>query len=130
MTPAANYHETNPYDGRKRLVAIGFAMLGSAVAWALHLSIMYFLVQPVCRLGGNWTFHTTSLVLLAVSLLAGWTAWRIRGNEPKANALMAEMEGQGGVLPFLSLFGIAASAVFSLAIIVQWIPVFVIGPCT
>lgn len=131
MTPPADQHRSDPYDdGRKRLITLGFASLGSAAARALHLNVMYFLVQPVCRLGGNWTFHVTTLVLLVTTVFAGWVAWRIRGNESRADELSSEIEARAGVVSFLGFFGVVAAVIFSLAIIVQWVPVFVIGPCT
>lgn len=130
MTPSTTTNQQDPYEGRGQHVALGFAVGGGVIAWALHLNIMYFLVQPVCRLGGNWTFHVTSVLLLVVSLAAGWYAWRVWSRERTGGSAPEELDGRGPVLSFLGMFGMAASAVTSLAIVAQWVPVFVIGPCT
>ncbi len=130
MTPSTTTHQRDPYEGRGQHIALGFGVIGSIIAWFAHLNLMYFLVQPVCRLGGNWTFHIASTVLLAVTLAAGWQAWRVWSGERTADSVPEELDGRGSVLSFLGVFGMAASAVTSLAIVAQWIPVFVIGPCT
>lgn len=130
MTSSTTTHARDPYQGRWQHVVLGYATLGGIAAWFGHLNLMYFLVQPVCRLGGNWTFHVTSIVLLALALGSGWAAWRFRAQEPRSDDLTREVDARGTTLAFLGGFGIAASALTSLAIIAQWVPVLVIGPCT
>ncbi|CAN5477878.1 hypothetical protein BH23CHL4_BH23CHL4_29910 [soil metagenome] len=130
MTSSTTNHPQDPYQGRRQHILLGYAALGAILAWFGHLNLMYFLVQPVCRLGGNWTFHVASVVFLGIALGSGFVAWRFRSQEPKSDELPRELDARSTVLSFLGAFGIAASALMSLAIITQWAPVFVIGPCT
>lgn len=107
--------------------AVVFAMLGAPAAWAGHLSVNYFLVQPVCRLGGNSLFHVSGVVFLLIAIGAGlvalWLYRRSRGDAADS------VEGNASISGFVAMFGIASAGIFSLAIISQWYPVFVVGPC-
>jgi len=108
-----------------RLVT-GYAILGSALAWAAHLSVMYFLVQPVCRLGGETMFHITTVVALLACLGSGIVAWRHRGDNSSFENLF---NGNGTWKSFVALFGVVAAAMFAYAIIYQWSPVLTISAC-
>lgn len=105
-----------------RRLVWGWVMLGSIVTWFVHLNLMYFLVQPVCRLGGNWTFHATSLVLLGITLLTGLLGWQMWSSARDGDDDVASRR-------FAGAFGAIAAGMAGLAIVAQWIPVFVIGPC-
>lgn len=114
----------------RQLLVIGWVMLGSIITWFTHLNVMYFLVQPVCRLGGTWTFHVTSVFLLTVTVLTGIQAWRLWRANRNADQESELSERQHSVMAFAGYFGMAGAAVVSLAIVTQWAPVFVIGPCS
>lgn len=124
MATPASGAATGASPSTNRL-AWGWVMLGPIGTWALHLNLMYFLVQPVCRLGGSWTFHAVSIALLAVTLLTGALAWRMRSSGKEQDDAKAE----ASLGAFIGTFGVAVAALASLAIVAQWMPVFVIGPC-
>lgn len=121
----AHQLEYQPMSTLGRL-ATGFAMLGSAIAWALHLCVMYFLVQPICRNGGEIWFHVATVAALALCGLAAFTAWRHR--EPGTS--MADiLDGRTSWKSFVALFGVVCAAIFAYAIVYQWIPVLTTRVC-
>ena len=122
----ATVQETMHGSTRSHII-LGYAVLGSHLAWALHLSIVYFLVGPVCYYGGVWTMHVVSVVLLVVTLgtvLASYHFWKQSRKD-----VMRDLEGRGGWLSFLSMFGMGSGLLFSLTIIATWVPIFFINPC-
>ena len=125
----AEHHQQNTPSkpqGKGGRFATGFAMLGGPLAWAAHLCVMYFLVQPVCRLGGEAWFHVTTVVMLGVCIAAGVFAWKHRTGD---GGFRDFVDGSGNWKSFVSLFGVTASALFAYAIIYQWIPVLTTATC-
>lgn len=108
-----------------RQVAWGLVMIGPIITWALHLNLMYALVQPICALGGDWVFHLVSVLLLGVTVSTGLFAWRVRQATDRAETQRESKSAQR----FAGTFGAIVAALVSLAILAQWYPVFVIGPC-
>lgn len=125
---AENHQQNIPSQPRSKgpRLLTGYAMLGSAVAWAIHLSVMYFLVQPVCRLGGEAWFHVVTVVALIMCIAAGIAAWRHRPDDATFEHLF---NGEGGWRSFVALFGVVASALFTYAIVYQWLPVLTTATC-
>lgn len=109
------------------LLPVGFALLGPAGAWGLHLNLTYFLVQPVCVMGGEIALHVSGFVSLLIALAAIATSIGLLVSNPVP--FRDNVEGLDGWKAFVGLFGIASGAIFSLAIITQWVPVFVIDAC-
>lgn len=126
---AAEHHQQNtsslPHTKGERF-RTGFALLGAPLAWAAHLCVMYFLVQPVCRLGGDVWFHITTAVMLIVCIAAGVAAWKHR---PDGAGFRDFVDGEGSWRSFVTLFGLAVSILFAYAIIYQWLPVLTYGAC-
>lgn len=104
----------------------GLAMLGAPIAWAIHLCVMYFLVQPVCRLGGEAWFHVTTVAMLLVCVAAAIAAWRHRQAD---TSFADQLDGSGTWKSYVSIFGIAAAAIFAYAIVYQWFPVLTTAAC-
>lgn len=125
---AENQQQNIPSQPRSKgaRVFTFFAMLGGPLAWATHLCVMYFLVQPVCRLGGEAWFHVTTVAMLLVCVAAALAAWRHRQGDAEFSERAA---GEGTWKSFVSLFGLASSAIFAYAILYQWFPVLTTGAC-
>lgn len=106
---------------------VGFAALGSHLAWALHLNLTYFLVQPVCVMGGELLLHVSGGVSLLIVLASlGMASWLlIRNRAP----FRENVEGFAGWKAFVGLFGVANGLIFGLTIIAQWWTVFALDPC-
>lgn len=118
---------TDPMPWRVWLV-VGFVALGSHFAWGLHLLLTYFLVQPVCLMGGEFLLHVSGAVSLLIALASlGVSSWLLARNRAP---FRENVEGFDGWKAFAGLFGIANGVIFGLAIIAQWSTVFVVDPCS
>lgn len=108
-------------------VVVLFAALGSHVAWALHLNLTYFLVQPVCVMGGELLLHASGVISLLIVLASlGTSCWLLVRNRA---TFRENVEGFDGWKAFIGLFGVANAVIFGLAIIAQWSTVFAVDPC-
>lgn len=125
----ADHHQQNipsqPRSKRDRLLT-GFAMVGAPIAWFIHLNVMYFLVQPVCRLGGEAWFHAITGAMLIACIASAIAAWRHRGSGANFEHLV---NGEGTWRSFVALFGVTSSVIFAYAIVYQWIPVLTTAAC-
>ena len=119
-------HRPSPPRNTRGRLATGFAMLGGAIAWALHLCVMYFLVQPVCRLGGETWFHVVTGIALLGCVLAAVVAWRHR---EEGTGFRHLIDGEGSWKSFVALFGLVSSSLFAYAIVYQWLPVLTTAAC-
>lgn len=127
MTERKDLAPTTDPLSRRLWFIVGFAVLGSPLAWALNLNIAYFLVQPVCVMGGKVTMHVATAVLLAVALASVATSiWLLARNRV---SFRENVEGFDGWKAFVGLYGIASGLLFSLAIIAQWVPTFMFDAC-
>lgn len=110
MTPATHEQVRGP------LLWIGVS--AGIALWAVHLNGMAALTPYVCHSGNTIWFHALSVGTLIPTLLAAipcWRAWRSEG-------------GLGGV-QYLGAVGVLLNAIFALAIIAEWVPVFMIDSC-
>ena len=110
-----------------RVLLVAFAILGAPVTWMLHFNVMYFLVQPACRFGGNGFFHVASIVAIVLIATSGGMAWRV-GRE-SAESFRGKLEGKGGWQGFVGAYGVALAMLFIYAVGYSWSRVFVIDPC-
>lgn len=125
----ADKHQQNmpsqPRSIKGRLFT-GFAILGAPLAWALHFNVMYFLVQPICRLGGEVWFHVTTGAMLMVCVAVAFAAWKHRSPDATFEHLL---NGTGTWRAFIVVYGLASAALFAYAILYQWSPVLTFGAC-
>jgi hypothetical protein len=107
-----------------------FGTLGAAVAWFIHLMVVYVLVPVACALEGAGLMWLTTVLLGGVAIAAmftAWSSWRHMSEEEQGN-LIGEMEGSRK--GFMLYAGLLASGVFLLAILMATIPTFFLNPCT
>jgi hypothetical protein len=103
-----------------------FGMIGGPLSGMLMVWINYPLVDRACVAGNRLWLHGSSLVFLVIALLAGFSAWRLYeriGDFPLT---------EGGVMPrsrFMALVGLFTSSLATIEIIMQWIPIFILGSC-
>lgn len=127
MADGSRFSRTNDPLPWRTLLMVGFALLGPPIAWAIHLNLTYFLVQPVCAMGGEISLHISGFVTLLIALGSMATSAGILASNPVP--FRENIEGHNGWLGFVGLFGIIAALLFSLAIVTQWVPVFVVDAC-
>ena len=107
--------------------ALWVGVLAAPLAMLTQLQVNYALVLWACGAGREWPLHLVALLALAASVGGGLLSWR---NHRLARAGFEE-EG-AGVIPrsgFMAMVGMLLSALISLVVIAQWIPIFVYGPC-
>jgi nicotinamide riboside transporter PnuC len=116
------------YLRRGRGIAVlWFAVLAGPLAWMLGLNAEYSLVRVACAKDTNLSLHLVSLATLLLALSGGWVAWR----EWKRTGREGPGEG-GGTLPrarMMVVMGLMGSALFSLAIVWQWVATLFFNPC-
>ncbi len=109
-------------------LALLTSVLGPPVAWLLQFQARYSLVDWACVHHKVIVLHLTSLVFLLASVgagLLGWTRWKQSGGKNNPDLTSA---GRGRS-QFLALLGVSSSSIFSLVIVAQAIPAFIIDPC-
>lgn len=104
------------------VLLVAFAILGAPILWITHFNIMYFLVQPICRLGGETWFHVASVIALVGIVGSGFAAWRL-GRQSSAGFL-EKLDGQGGWRGFIGVYGVASAMLFVYAVLYTWSRVF------
>ena len=106
---------------------IWWAMFGGPVAWACDLGFSYVLQQHTCSTGHHYVLHLITVVcgvIALTGLLAGMAAYK----------RIPEDANDHGVRPmdrthFQVLFGIVFSLAFTIVIIAEAVPRWILHPC-
>ena len=114
-----------------------FALLGSAIAWSLHLLASYVLLAAGCT--GRWAGTRPALVAVSVVALAlcawsglvAWRRWRAarRVDRPTDDAWDARMGERTARVSFLMVVGLALAIVFGLGVVYEALTVFLAPLC-
>lgn len=132
QTPPANLleaspHAVGPIDAPELPVsraALWFGALGSPIAWATQLMLMYPLVELACRQRSAVPLYITSGILFAVAGVAGLASWR---------AVQAMRAHNGATIPrrvrFQAHFGVWSAVLFLILIAGVTLPVLFDDPC-
>lgn len=118
---------TNKSLPMRTLLPVGIALLGPSILWAIHLNVSYFLVQPVCVMGGEVALHIASVA--ALLLMVGPLIISVRMLLSHGVTFTENLEGRDSWLAFVGLFGVLSVLLFGIAIVSQWAPMFVLDPC-
>ncbi|HEX2079512.1 MAG TPA: hypothetical protein VHG08_17425 [Longimicrobium sp.] len=109
------------------IALLWFAVLAGPLAWMLGLNAEYGLVRVACAKDSTLALHLVSLATLLLALSGGWVAWREWSRTGR------EGPGEeGGVVPrsqMMIVLGLMGSALFSLAIVLQWTASLFFHPC-
>ena len=112
---------------RPRSWAPALGVIGLPLLWLANQQINYLIVGWVCRSGHIWVFHLVSALvtlLAAVVVLITARHWR-QTRTPDQDLLDTRSHRQH----LFATVAFALSALFTLAIILQWIPTLMLGPC-
>ncbi len=108
-------------------LTLWLGLLAGPVAVLLQLQINYALVPRVCSSGREWALHLVAFLALAVTVVVGLLSWRNwRRTGPR------RADDGAGVVPrsrFMAAVGILISALMTLVIVAQWLPIFIYGTC-
>jgi hypothetical protein len=113
--------------GGRGIAVLWFAVLAGPLAWMLGLNAEYSLVRVACAKDTNLSLHLVSLATLLLALAGGWVAWR----EWKRTGRRWPGEAGGPLArsEFMAAIGLLTSALFSLAIVTQWVASLFFNPC-
>jgi cytochrome c oxidase assembly factor CtaG len=100
------------------------AFLGPAVAWAIHLVVIYPLVPVACTSGSRTSLVVVTVGLVAVALACGVYGWLHRGLGRHADASVAERRAG-----FLARAAVPMSVVFVAATLAESAPIVTDDPC-
>lgn len=122
MTPTASI-DSAPSGNR----ALWLGILGGPLLWFANQQINYLLVRWACAHDRLFVLHLNSLLFLALAAALTFKArrdWkRIRAGGDDL------METESHRRSFMAGVGLASSALFTFAIVVQWIPNLLLDPC-
>lgn len=94
-----------------------YGVSAGIVFWGVHVSGMAAITNYVCLTGQSVWYHALSVGTLVPTFVAFWPAWRHWRSDA------------GESYRFLGALAILMNLIFALAIIAEWVPVFVIDPC-
>lgn len=106
---------------------VWWTIFAGPFAWACDLGVSYVLAQHTCSTGHHYILHVVTIVcaLIALSgLAAGWAVYKVLSHEAR----------EEGVRPadrthFQVLFGIVLSLAFTVAILAEAVPRWILNPC-
>jgi hypothetical protein len=115
------------FERTRGIALLWFGLLGPALAWFFHLALSYILVGYACDSGLVVLLHGASLLMIGVTLAAGWVSWKNwnRLGRPTDE----EIEPPEGRSRFMAMSGLVMSGFFLLVILAQWIPTFIMPAC-
>jgi nicotinamide riboside transporter PnuC len=109
------------------IAVLWFAVLAGPLAWMLGLNAQYSLVRVACAKNNMLYLHAVSVLPLLLAASGGWVAWREWRRTGRA--WPGEEGGTMARSRFMVALGLLGSALFTLAILAQWIASFFLNPC-
>jgi hypothetical protein len=107
-------------------LALWAGVLLPPVAWATQLSINYVLATTVCTGAGHIAIHVVtvaSLLLVGIGALYAWRVWQETADPDDTRSYRRERR------QFMAVSGLIFGVLFGAAIVTQWVPSFLTGPC-
>jgi hypothetical protein len=126
MTARTSQYQREDFARTRTSLALWFGLLGGPAASFGNVLVGYPAVDRACVGNSSVVLHLITALFLAISFLAGVVSWGLR------QRLGKWPETAGGLLPrsrFMATVGILTAAVSAFGIILQWIPIFVLGAC-
>lgn len=99
-------------------MGLWYGLVAGIAFWGAHVAGMAAITPYVCHSGQMVWYHVLTFATLAptaAALIPTWAAWR-------------DEDASSGVR-FLGGMGLLLTAIFGLAIIAEYVPVFIFDPC-
>jgi hypothetical protein len=113
--------------GMRGIAVLLFGILAGPIAWGLHLVVSYVLVVYVCGDVWEYVLHAVTFGTAAVSLFAGWLAWRYRKRLPEDVDLAEDRRTLRS--RFMAQLGIYSGILFFVVIVAEGLPPFFLSTC-
>jgi hypothetical protein len=107
---------TRDLEIRPSSIALWFALLAPAIAWAADLQLRYALIHWACANHREWALTACSVPLLIVALSGVVIGWRYANDDQPR-------------IRFMALGAVALGFAFTLAIVAGTLPDFFLRPC-
>ena len=112
---------------REAPAMVWWTMFAGPWAWACDLGFSYLLAQHACSTGHHYVLHVITVVCSVIALsgfAAGWTAY----------SALPEEANEEGIRPidlthFQVLIGIVFSLAFTMVILAEAVPRWILNPC-
>jgi hypothetical protein len=111
----------------RRIAALWAGLLLAPAAFLLNLEVSYAVVTRACFEAGTGLIYLVQLVCLGVALLGAAVAWRVWRAE--GAGWPGQEGGTAGRSRFMAGLGLMLSGLFTLVILAQGIPGFLLSPC-
>ena len=109
-------------------IPVWAGFIGAPLLWMSHLTLTYMLVPWVCTTQKHWVGHLVTLLFAAGGVWFCYLCWRewrhVGGGEPGSGE-----DPPVGRTRFAAVIGLLSSALFTLIIIAEHIPAFILNPC-
>jgi hypothetical protein len=115
------------FTQRRGLLALWAGLLLPPFAWFLNLQLSYMLVLWACATGRQFILYVVTLAMLVLAISGGAIAWHTWQRVGRDSA--GEAEGVVARSRFMAVGGWLSSVMFSLAIVAQGIPSFILSAC-
>jgi hypothetical protein len=107
--------------------ALWWGLFAGAIAFALDETLSYAIVQHSCSTGYHWLLHFYTLLAIAIAasgfFCANWSYRQLPHSETTDGVTV------GSRARWMSIYGMAASIAFTVAIIALAIPKWALSPC-
>ena len=107
-------------------VSSWIGIVGPPALWFLDQQVNVVLVPWACGHAQPWVLHAVSAAFLVATLATAWLAWR---EHAAASRDVDGVATRRDRRRFMSLVGLLSSGLFSLVIIAQEIPNWLLDPC-
>lgn len=136
MVTAASEAHPAPHRSRIRPLERAFGLLGAPLAWYLHLCFGYAVVQARCgeaesagRIVAAVTGGALALLIGIASLAVAWLGLR-RTRDERPGGHQELLEVGTGRTRFLAIWSVVLASVFTLAVFVNLLALWLVPPCT
>jgi hypothetical protein len=119
-----NVEDARGLESNRTSLALWFGLLGGPAAGLGNILVNYPAVAPSCSHHSSLGLHASTMLFFLVAIGAGGTSLSLRRRwEDTRDTRITERRR------FMATVGVLTAAVSVFAIILQWIPVFVLGAC-
>jgi hypothetical protein len=107
--------------------ALWIGLLVPPTAFLFNLEVAYALVPTACSMRAAVLVHLVHLISLALAIFGGVVAWR---TWQTSGAIWPAGEGgRTSRTQFMAGVGVLTALMFTVVILAQWIPSFILDPC-